>query len=130
MCLFESIGRSMKMSAYNVEIQYLRESWEWFVACSHFLILPAPNSENSDENTHANFRDPNLTGTPKFDIRTQQMGSNRIGLQLKIQMTSRLRNDISMGQALWMSARFSGSSSCQKASMTFASNQEVTLKVA
>lgn len=130
MCLFESIGRRMGMRGYNIEIQYLSKSWEWFVACSQFLILPALIFENSDENTHANFKSLILPEDRNIDIRTQQMGSNRRGLQLKMRMTSRLRNDISTGQALWMSAEFSGSSSCKKASMTFASNQEATLKVA
>jgi len=130
MCQFESIGRSMKISAYGVEIQYIGESWEGSVAYSQFLILPALNSENSDENTHANFRSLILTETPKLDIRTQQMGSNRRGLQLKMRMASRRRNDISTGQVLWVGAKSSGSSSCKKASMTFAYNRKATLKVA
>jgi len=68
------------MRGYNIEIQYLRESWEGFVACSQFLILPALNSEISDKNTHANFRSLKLTEDQNVDIRTHQMGSNRRGL--------------------------------------------------
>jgi len=62
MCLFENIERRIGMRCYNIEIQYLSKSWEGSVACSQFLILPAPNFENSDENTHANWRIGQIAG--------------------------------------------------------------------
>ena len=127
---FVSILKIRHITCYHIEIQRMKENVSMVYACSVNVKFRALYLRNLDKNTPANFEEEISGKEEKFDKKTQQIGSNHRRLQLKIQMTDRRRSDISTDHAVCASARFNGSSECQKAPMTFASNKEATLKEA